>query len=1169
MSEPRFIHLRVHTEYSLLEGAMRLKKLPALCAKMEMPAVAVTDTNNCFSALEFSVTASGAGVQPIIGCQVSVAWHQPQPGDKQRPSGPVVLLAQFERGYQNIMKLNSCLYLDKQGALPEVTMEELAAYSEGLICLTGGPDGPVGALLQTGHRPEAQALLQRFAEIYPDRLYVELQRHPEDGGLPQAEKLTERGFVEMAYAMELPLVATNDVYFPTSDMYEAHDALICIAEGAYVDQQEPRRRLTAQHYFKSPQEMATLFADLPEAIENTVEIARRCAFMAYRRDPILPKFADDEVAELRRQANEGLQARLAVIPHAVPVEDYQKRLDFELGIIEGMGFPGYFLIVADFIQWAKDHDIPVGPGRGSGAGSLVAYALTITDLDPLRYSLLFERFLNPERVSMPDFDIDFCMDRREEVIRYVQDKYGRDRVGQIITFGALLSKAAVRDIGRVLQMPYGQVDRLSKLIPVEGVKPVSIEQALRDEPRLAEEARNEEVVNRLLTYGQQVEGLLRNASTHAAGVVIADRPTDELVPLYQDPRSDMPATQFNMKWVEQAGLVKFDFLGLKTLTVVQNAIEQIHSSGRDLHIAADGTQLYEPTPGGENQINLIPLDDPKTYELYARAKTVAVFQVESTGMMDALKQMKPTCIEDIVALVALYRPGPMENIPVYCEVKNGLREITSVHESIDHILAETQGIIVYQEQVMQIAQVMAGYSLGGADLLRRAMGKKIKEAMDAERPKFEQGAAKNGVDKKKATEVFDLLEKFANYGFNKSHAAAYAVVSYYTAWLKANHPVEFMAGVMNCDIHLTEKLTTYFQEVKKGLGLPYVPPCVNRSDATFKVVGGALVYGLGALKNVGLEAMKLVEDGRKVDGRDKPFATVFDFARRVELKKVGKRPLEMLARAGAFDELDRNRRKVFDSLEALVSYSAAFWEQKNSNQVSLFGEAGDDLPEPRLAPVNDWMPAERLAEEFKAIGFYLSGHPLDDYMGALRRKQVKTLDEVHKQAMDQPVIAKLAGIVTGRQERKSARGNRFAFAQLSDPTGAYEVTIFSETLEKSREFLENGSKVVLTVEANVEADQLKLLARSIGPMDQAVADAGAMGLKIFVEAAGAIPSVASVLAGTADTVRGVAKGPIHFCLMDPALPGEVEVDAHVEFPVTPQVKGAIKSLPGVLAVEEV
>ncbi|NBT52597.1 MAG: DNA polymerase III subunit alpha, partial [Marivivens sp.] len=617
--------------------------------------------------------------------------------------------------------------------------------------------------------------------IYPDRLYVELQRHPQEDGLPEAEQLSERGHIEMAYEMELPLVATNDVYFPKPDIYEAHDALICIAQGAYVDQAEPRRRLTPQHYFKSPEEMATLFADLPEALENTVEIAKRCAFKAYKRNPILPKFADDEVVELRRQANEGLQARLAVIPHAVTVEEYQARLDFELDIIEGMGFPGYFLIVADFIKWSKDNGIPVGPGRGSGAGSLVAYALTITDLDPLRYSLLFERFLNPERVSMPDFDIDFCMDRREETIRYVQQKYGRDKVGQIITFGALLSKAAVRDVGRVLQMPYGQVDRLSKMIPVEGVKPVSIEQALIQEERLREEARNEEVVDRLLTYGTKIEGLLRNASTHAAGVVIGDRPLDALVPLYQDPRSDMPATQFNMKWVEQAGLVKFDFLGLKTLTVIQSAMDLIFKSGRPLHVAADGTQLYEPAEGAENEINAIPLEDEKTYKLYSAAKTVAVFQVESTGMMDALKRMKPTCIEDIVALVALYRPGPMENIPVYCDVKHGRKELESIHPTIDHILAETQGIIVYQEQVMQIAQVMAGYSLGGADLLRRAMGKKIKEAMDAERPKFEEGAAKNGVDKKKASEVFDLLEKFANYGFNKSHAAAYAVVSYQTA----------------------------------------------------------------------------------------------------------------------------------------------------------------------------------------------------------------------------------------------------------------------------------------------------------------------------------------------------------------------------------------------------
>ncbi len=1144
---PRFIHLRLHSEYSLLEGAIRVKKLPGMCVDAGMPAVALTDTNNMFAALEFSVGAAGAGVQPIVGCQVDLASETSAPGDTAAPPAPLVLLAQNEQGYENLMKLNSCLYLDKGGALPQVTLDEFAQYSDGLICLSGGPDGPVGRLLQAGQRPKAEALMTRLAQIYPGRLYVELQRHPGEDGLPQAERLTERGHVEMAYAMDLPLVATNDVYFPKADMYEAHDALICIAEGAYVDQQDPRRKLTPQHYFKSPEEMATLFADLPEALENTVEIAKRCAFATYRRDPILPKFADDEVEELRRQAAEGLKERLKVIPHAASVEDYEKRLEFELGIIEGMGFPGYFLIVADFIKWAKDNDIPVGPGRGSGAGSLVAYALTITDLDPLRYSLLFERFLNPERVSMPDFDIDFCMDRREEVIRYVQEKYGRDKVGQIITFGALLSKAAVRDIGRVLQMPYGQVDRLSKLIPVEGVKPVSIAQALVDEPRLREEARNEEVVDRLLTYGQQVEGLLRNASTHAAGVVIGDRPLDALVPLYQDPRSDMPATQFNMKWVEQAGLVKFDFLGLKTLTVIQGAVDFLKQRGIEI------------------DIGLIPLDDKPTYDLYASAKTVAVFQVESSGMMDALRQMKPTCIEDIVALVALYRPGPMENIPTYCKVKNGLMERESVHPLIDHILEETQGIIVYQEQVMQIAQVMANYSLGGADLLRRAMGKKIKEAMDAERPKFEKGAAENGVDKKKASEVFDLLEKFANYGFNKSHAAAYAVVSYQTGWLKANYPVEFMASVMNCDIHLTDKLNTYAEEVRRGLQIEIVPPCVNRSQPTFSVADGKLVYGLGALKNVGADAMRLVTEGR--DG--KPFATLFDLARRVDLKRVGKRPLEMLARSGAFDQLDPNRRRVFESLDALVGYSAAIHEQRASDQVSLFGEAGDDLPEPRLSPVADWLANEKLAEEHKAIGFYLSGHPLDDYMAALKRMKVMTLEELSGRVQNGPLIAKLAGSVAGRQERKSARGNRFAFAQLSDPTGLYEVTLFSDVLEASRDFLETGANVVLSVEATFESEQLKLLARGVQPIDGVVEDAGSSGLKVFLDRAEAVAAVAGVLERAKGEGKLRGHGPVQFCLMDPALPGEVDIALPEDFPVNPQIRGAIKSLPGVLQVEDI
>ena len=1142
MSQVRFIHLRVHTEHSLLEGAVPVKTLIKLAKAADMPAVAVTDTNNMFAALEFSVSALAEGVQPIVGCQVSVAYEAPGPGEKAKPAAPVVLLAQNEVGYLNLMKLNSCLYIDKAGALPQVTLEELERFSAGVICLTGGSDGPLGRMILAGHLPKARALVQRLAAAYHDRLYVELQRHPGEGGaLPEGEAASESAMVDLAYDMGLPLVATNDVYFPKAEMYLAHDAMICISEGAYVDQSQPRRRLTAQHYFKTEAEMATLFADLPEALENTVEIARRCAFAAYKRKPILPKFADDEVQELRRQANEGLQARLAIIPHSVTPAEYQARLDFELDVIEKMGFPGYFLIVADFIKWAKDQGIPVGPGRGSGAGSLVAYALTITDLDPLRYALLFERFLNPERVSMPDFDIDFCMDRREEVIRYVQEKYGREKVAQIITFGALLSKAAVRDVGRVLQLPYGQVDRLSKMIPLEGVKPVSITKALADEPRLREAAK-EEVVGRLLGFAQQIEGLYRNASTHAAGVVIGDRPLDELVPLYQDPRSDMPATQFNMKWVEAAGLVKFDFLGLKTLTVIQNCMELLALRG----ISFD--------------INLIPLDDKPSYDLYASAKTVAVFQVESSGMMDALRRMKPTCIEDIVALVALYRPGPMENIPAYCEVKNGLRDLESIHPSIDHILKETQGIIVYQEQVMQIAQVMAGYSLGGADLLRRAMGKKIAEEMAKERPKFIEGAlATHNVAKEKAGEVFDLLEKFANYGFNKSHAAAYAVVSYQTAYLKANYPVEFMAAVMNCDLHLTDKLAVYKREVDK-LGIVTVAPSVNDSLAKFTVREGRVVYALGALKGVGVEAMTLIVAARG----DKPFAKLFDFARRVDMKRVGKRPLEMLARAGAFDALDPNRARVFEALDALVAYSAAVHEAKASTQVSLFGDSGGDLPEPRLPFRDDWLPVERLTQEHQAIGFYLSGHPLDDYMSALKRKDVKTLAEVTVMAERGPLVAKMAGSVSAKQERKSAKGNRFAFVSLSDPTGLYEVTVFSDTLEAARDLLEPGKNVVLTVEANLEGDTLKLLARAAQPIDQVAADAGAQAIRVHLNKVEAIPSLAALLA----KVEGRTKAQITLCVPDDQ-GREIDLTLPDPYPLTPQIRGAIKAMSGVVLVEEV
>ena len=1162
---PKYIHLRVHTEYSLLEGAMRLKKLPELCKANDMPAIAVTETNNLFSALEFSVLFKDHGLQPILGCQIEFKFTDEVPDKRSRTTAPIVLLAQNELGYKNLMKLSSEMYIQNDDEKVEISLEQLESHADGLICLTGGSKGPLGQLILTGQDKAARDLLSKFHSIFSDRLYLELQRHPQGAGLPKDENDSEPVFIDMAYDLKIPLIATNDIYFDNGEMYEAHDALLCIADGVYVDQQEPRRSVTNQHYFKTQEEMAALFADLPEAIESTVEVAQRCSFMASCRDPILPLFASDEISELNRQAKEGLKNRLSVIPHAAPVSEYEERIDFELKIIEQMGFPGYFLIVADFIKWAKEKDIPVGPGRGSGAGSLVAYALTITDLDPLRYNLLFERFLNPDRVSMPDFDIDFCMDRREEVIQYVQQRYGHDKVGQIITFGALLSKAAIRDIGRVLQIPYGQVDRLAKLIPIEGVKPLSIEQALAEEPRLKEEAEREEVVERLLNYGQKVEGLLRNAATHAAGVVISDRPLDELVPVYKDTRSSMPATQFNMKWVEQAGLVKFDFLGLKTLTAIQNAIEIITASGRSLHQAADGRQLFQPIENAENQINTIPLDDKSTYDLYASAKTVAVFQVESSGMMDALKRMKPTCIEDIVALVALYRPGPMENIAAYCDVKNGVKDRVSIHPMIDDILEETQGIIVYQEQVMQIAQTMAGYSLGEADLLRRAMGKKIKAAMDAERPKFEAGSKKNGITSKKASEIFDLLEKFANYGFNKSHAAAYAVVSYQTAWLKTNHPLEFMAGVMNCDIHLTDKLSQYVDEVRKGLKLPFISPCVNRSQPKFSVLESSLIYGLAGLKNVGLEAMEALVKARN----KKVFVNLFDFARRLDLRKIGKRPLEMLVQAGAFDVLDNNRHRIFKSLDALVAYSAAIHDQKVSKQVSLFGEAGDDLPEPVLPSVSDWLPAERLSREFSAIGFYVTGHPLDDYKSAFKVNDILTIQEVEKKVLSGPHLVKIAGVVVGRQERKSARGNRFAFVQLSDFTGNFEVTLFSNALEKSRNNLDSGARIILTVEASFEGEQLKLLCRSVTNIDEAISTDTSHGIKIFVEDKKVLPSIISVLGQASENKKIVSKGPIHLCLIGSGLPGEVELDTGLTCDTSPQIRGAIKSLDGVLDVQEI
>ena len=1134
-----FVHLRVHSEYSLLEGAVRLSTLPDLCLQHSMPAVAVTDSNNLFGALEFSVTASSGGIQPIQGCQFGIRIDY----ERKAPVAPVVLLAQNEDGYRNLLKLNSALYLRDDDSSAGLSLSALREHSGGLICLTGGADGPVGKCLLEGREEDADALMRTIAEIYPSRTYVELQRHrTDDSARAEHENLTEPDLIRLAYKHGLPLVATNDVYFPDKDFFDAHDALICISEAAFVDQTSSRRRLTPEHYFKSQEDMAELFSDLPEAVANTVEIARRCAWRARRRQPILPKFADNEAQEMRRQAEDGLKRRLAVISPAAPEEEYWSRLKYELGVIESMGFAGYFLIVADFIKWAKSNGVPVGAGRGSGAGSLVAYALTITDLDPLRFDLLFERFLNPERVSMPDFDVDFCQDRRDEVIKYVQEKYGRDRVAHIITFGAMLSRMAVRDIGRVLRLPYPKVDALAKLIPRDGARNVSIEEALAKEPRLRDARDSDPVIGRLFEFAQTLEGLLRNASTHAAGVVIGDRPLDQLVPLYQDSKSTVPATQFSMKWVEQAGLVKFDFLGLKTLTIIKNAVNLLAQRG----VAVD--------------IDNLPLDDEKTFRLCAAAETAAVFQLESAGMKDTLRSLKPTCIEDIVALVALYRPGPMENIPQYCAVKNGQQERETQHESIDRIVAETHGIMVYQEQVMQIAQSMAGYSLGQADLLRRAIGKKVKKDMDAERPKFLKGAEANGVARRTAQNVWDLMARFAEYGFPKAHAAAYAIVSYQTAWLKANHPVEFMASVMNADMGDTDKLKSHRLELRR-LGIALRPPCINDSDAVFAVKDDAISYGLGALKNVGSEAMRRIVQTRK----DGPFRDLFDFADRIELRLLGKRQFTTLAEAGVFDVLDGNRQRVSDAAETLIAYSETLHKERASSQMSLFGGDESELPPPSLPDTCDWDASEKADRELAAFGFYFSGHPLDQHARLLKRKGARTLAEVQELATADSNEFLIAVTVLTVRERFSRTGSRFAFVEISDQSGSSEVTVFARLLETVKDKLAPGRCVLAVVSANLEQDQLKMRAETLNFLDE-MDDSIASGLRIHFKTASAPMNVRTLLMNN-ESLAG-ASGEIRFCPLAPDLGCDVEITVPGAFPVSAGIRKAIASLDGIVKVEE-
>ncbi len=1141
-----FVHLHVHSSYSLLEGALRIADLARLAADDRMPALALTDTNNLFGALEFSEKMAATGVQPIAGLQLSVDFGDRQaahgralPGAADPARANLVLLAQSEAGFENLSRLSSSAFMETAPQdHPHVSLAALARHAEGLIALTGGPSGPLDSALQAGLIDLAATRLQALRELFTGRLYVELQRH----GIAEARAI-EPALIDLAYANAVPLAGANEAYFATAGNHAAHDALLAIAEGRTLGEAN-RRQCSPEHWLKPRAEMRKLFHDVPEAAANTVEIAMRCAYRPRPRKPILPRFTPEgglaaEALELRRQAEAGLAQRMQERPLApgLAAEDYVKRLDFELGMIETMEFPGYFLIVADFIQWAKRRGIPVGPGRGSGAGSLVAYSLTITDLDPLKFNLLFERFLNPARVSMPDFDIDFCQERRDEVIRYVVGRYGADRVAQIITFGTLQARGVLRDVGRVMQIPYGQVDKLTKLVPVNPAKPVTLAQALSEEPKLAAAGRDDEMVGRMLEVAQQLEGLHRHASTHAAGIVIGDQPLENLVPLYRDPKSDMRVTQYSMKWAESAGLVKFDFLGLKTLSVLQLAAQLVARRG----ITVD--------------LGNLPLDDKASYEMLSRGEVTGVFQVESQGMRRALLEMKPDRIEDIIALVALYRPGPMANIPVYCARKHGHELPEYIHPLIKPVLEETYGVIIYQEQVQLIAQIMAGYSLGEADLLRRAMGKKERKEMDAQRERFVSGAAARGVHQSRADEIFDLLAKFADYGFNKSHAAAYAIVSYQTAYMKAHYPVEFLAASMTFDMANTDKLVEFRLEAQR-LGITVVPPDINRSTEQFDVAERTIYYSLAALKGVGAEAVKSICAARG----PKPFKSLADFARRIDPRQVSKRVIEALAASGALDGLAPNRAAVFAGADMVISAAGAAQEARSGGQAMLFGGGDDDQAVP-LPKLKDWPQAERLQREFAAVGFFLSGHPLDEFAEALQRLRLQPHAEFARAVRQGQSAGRLAATVLERQERRTRTGNKMGIITLSDQTGQFEAVIFSEGLAQYRDMLEPGNRVLVEAVAAVENDELRIRLNRVDLLDEALARVQ-KGIRIFVRDAAPVEAIAARLGKRGD-------GEVMVVVMTEGGAGEVELRLPHRYELSPPMIGALKAVGGVVSVQHV
>lgn len=1042
-----FIHLRLHSAYSLSEGAIKTDKLVSLCKQHEMPAVAITDTNNLFGALEFSETLAENGIQHIIGCQLNIQ----HPKKIERPTS-VLLYAKNESGYQNLIHLVSSSYLNSvsdNGSM--ASLDDLAKYSGDLILATGGVYGSLGAFLLEDDIEAAKEYINFLKTSFGDRLYIELSRHNNE----KENKIEEKA-VSLAYDFHIPLVATNNVCFSKQDDFDAHNVLICIAQGRTIYDSD-RQTSSPEFYFKSSKEMASLFHDIPEAVSNTINIAQRCSFCLHKKKPFMPQYRTAEGKtqddELREISIAGLEKRIEKFAERKDIDEirktYFKRLEYELNMIRRMGFSGYFLIIADYVRWAKSQNIPVGPGRGSGAGSLVAWAVEITDVDPIRFKLFFERFLNPDRISMPDFDIDFCQERRDEVIFYVQKKYGYESVAQIITFGTLQARAVVKDVGRVLSIPYGFMDKISKMIPFHPTHPMTLQQAIDSEKALTELIDSDPQVKRLMEIALRLEGLYRHASVHAAGVVISDRNLQDLVPLYKDNRSIMPATQFSMKYIENAGLIKFDFLGLKTLTVIQKTLDFMEKCG--IYLKA----------------NEISLDDEKTFELLRNINCVGVFQIESAGMRDVLKKMRPDRIEDLIALVALYRPGPMDDIPKYIACKHGIEPITYLDKKLEPILSETYGVMVYQEQVMQIAQEIGGYTLGQADILRRAMGKKNKEEMLAQKKKFIDGAVERGIKLDIAEHLFEQMNKFAGYGFNKSHSTPYGLLTYQTAFLKANYTIEFFAAVMTLDITNTDKLFVFYQDAKKN-NIKITPPDINLSGHDFVVNydDNSIRYSLAAVKGSGEHAVKEIVKEREENGK---YKSIFDFVERVyPLKILSKRILEHFIKAGVFDALHPNRNQLFESLDRILSLRAS------AEQEQLFTKAYPDL-----INVPEWSDTEKLQHEFGAIGFYISSHPIQQYETILRELRFPTLMEAKE-----IVKSKVVVIINNVVYKTTKNQHKFCILQVSDASCAVEASMFSEALSNYRELLEVGNIVVMDISCHKNEEQLRITVDKMQKFDE-------------------------------------------------------------------------------------